>query len=104
MFKRGIKTCNMFCLGTPHPGLSDEFEGLGGVSSWGMGWDAVPQTYCRGEEAALASFCSVVRDEEFGLVAMGGFWVEVRVPSLGLALNRPQHGGLVSRAPELQRI
>ena len=36
-----------------------------------MGWDAVPQTYCRWEEVAPVSFCSGVRVEEFGLVAMG---------------------------------
>ena len=43
---------DLICLGTPQPGLNDGFEGLGGIAIWGMGWDAVPQTYCRWEEVA----------------------------------------------------
>ena len=37
-----------------------------------MGWDAVPQKSCRGEEAAPVSFCSGVKEKKFGLMATGG--------------------------------
>ena len=69
-----------------------------------MGWDAVPQTYCRWEEAVPVRFCSEVRDEEFGLVATGGVLGGAKSPHSGFCViqttsNLIQHADLVTRAP-----
>ena len=95
---------DLICLDTSQPALSDGFEGLREVSSWGIGWDAVPQTYCRWEEAVPVRFCSGVRDEEFGLVATGGVLGGAKSPHFGFCVNQTtsnliQHADLVTRAP-----
>ena len=61
----------------------------GGNQPLGHGVGCCSTDILRKEEAAPVSFCCGVRDEEFGLMATGGFLGEDRIPSLGFVSIRP---------------